>query len=224
MFPGLRRRYAINPRTNDFWIEVGNLLGRARRNELKAQYNDGLLHGDDLDREVAHARPIDQDLQLRMNANAERGRRAGEGWAQQRAFMRAALEGVPANQRVPMANWANFGQPRAPVIPPININNARQSGPIKLNLKKQFPNGNSFKLEEFEDGEDFAMINGDPRFVFRITSLQDWFNSGHNTNPLTGLPITINDIEIFTYIEDLTKGGRRRKSRRRMNKRKTRRH
>ena len=224
MIPGLRRRDGIRPRTNGFWIEVGNLLGRARRNELKVQYNDGLLHGDDLDREVARARPIDQDAQLGMNANAERQRRAGEGWARHRAFMRAALDAVPANRRVPMANWANFGEPQAPLL---DISLAPHIGDLRLNLKKEFPNGNSLSFDEFVDGEELVRLQGNNKYVFKINDLQTFFNTRRKINPLTNLPITQNDIERFRYVEDLTLGGRRnrrRKTRRKMNKRKTRRH
>ena len=129
------------------------------------------------------------------------------------------------------ARW-NRNRPPRPVVnndyqghAMLLIDRANRIGVLKLNLKKQFPNGNSLSLEEFVDGEELVRLNHDNRFVFKKDSLQNWFNTGKGTNPLSRQPVTQNDIELFTYQEDLSLGGRRKnkKSKKSRKSRKTRR-
>ena len=174
----LQRRYELNPRSITFWNEVANLLGPARRNELKVKYNSGILHGDDLDREVAAARP------------------------------------QPV-QRPLLPRYSG-------ISPNLDINTAPYIGVIRLNLtgRKDF-----FDNDDFVDDGDYVMLKGNTRYIFKKDGLRSWFESGNKVVPGTTEQITQNDIQHFTYQKDLTKGGRRRKSRRIMNrKKKTRRH
>ena len=124
-----------------------------------------------------------------------------------------------------IAEW-NRNHPPRPVLnleldegqPILQIDGSNHIGVLRLNLKRQFPNGNSFDLEEFIDGEELVRLNHDNRFVFKKESLQNWFNMRKGTNPLSRQPVTQNDIELFTYQEDLTLGGRRKGKKTRKNK------
>jgi len=89
------------------------------------------------------------------------------------------------------------------------IKRAPHIGSIKLNLTKEFPSGNALEYNDFVNGEELVRLNKNNAFVYKINSLQAWFNTGDSTNPLSGTNITQDDIERFTYIEDLTIGGRR---------------
>ena len=163
--------------------------------------------------------------------NRERARQANDNQVrlQHRRAELAELNRVwgPEQER-----WARPGPwglgPRDPVGEPVatlNISLAPHINELRLNLKKEFPNGNSLSYEEFVNGEELVRLQGNNKYVFKINDLQTLFNTGRNINPLTGLPITQNDIERFTYVEDPTLGGRRnrrnRKTKRKMNKRKT---
>ena len=163
--------------------------------------------------------------------NRERARQANDNQVrlQHRRAELAELNRVwgPEQER-----WARPGPwglgPRDPVGEPVatlNISLAPHINELRLNLKKEFPNGNSLSYEEFVNGDELVRLQGNNKYVFKINDLQTFFNTGRNINPLTGLPITQNDIERFTYVEDPTLGGRRnrrnRKTKRKMNKRKT---
>jgi len=123
------------------------------------------------------------------------------------------------------ARW-NRNRPPRPVLnieldegqPILQIDGSNHIGVLRLNLKRQFPNGNSFDLAEFVDGEELVRLNHDNRFVFKKESLQNWFNMRKRTNPLSVQPVTQADIELFTYQEDLTLGGRRKGKKSRKNK------
>jgi len=73
-------------------------------------------------------------------------------------------------------------------------------------------------LSEFVDGEELVRLNHDNRFVFKKESLQNWFNMRKGTNPLSRQQVTQADIELFTYKEDLTLGGRRKSKKSRKGK------
>jgi hypothetical protein len=91
------------------------------------------------------------------------------------------------------------------------IKRAPHIGSIKLNLTKEFPSGNALEYDDFVNGEELVRLNKNNAFVYKINSLQAWFNTGDSKNPLSGRNITQDDIERFTYVEDLTLGGRRRR-------------
>ena len=73
---------------------------------------------------------------------------------------------------------------------------------IRSDLSKQFPNGDTFRWEPFENG-DYVCLNADDHCIFRIDDINGWWGLGHTTNPLTNLHITQNDIERITYIHSL---------------------
>ena len=195
---------------------VEDLTLGGRRNRRRKSRRIGGVHGNANNVQAAHAHLLallgNRARQPPQNPNNVRGARE--------RFL--ALLGVPP---VPRDNAEVFFT-HNPTDPPLTTNEeiVPHRGSIKLNLKKQFPNGNALSLEEFVNGDQLIILEGNTNFVFKIDTLQDMFNSGHNKNPLTDKPITQKDIARFTYIEDLTKGGRHRKSRRKMNKKKTRRH
>jgi len=76
---------------------------------------------------------------------------------------------------------------------------------LRSDLAKQFPNGDTFRWEPFEDG-DYVCLNADDNCIFRINDIVGWWRLGHTTNPLTNLHITQNDIERITYVCSLTAG------------------
>lgn len=99
---------------------------------------------------------------------------------------------------------------------PLIINDAPHIGELRLNLAKQFPDGNAVSYEPFVSGNDYARLEKNNHFIFEIDSLQTYFNTGKRQNPLTNNTVEQDDIERFTYIEDLSKGGKRnRKTRQR---------
>ena len=169
----LQRKYAINPISIDYWNEVANTLGRARRNVLKNQFNSGLLGKDDIEREVHYAK------------QAEEARN-------------------PA--------------------PPIDINIAPHMGPLPIDLTR---NTDYFDKKGFVEGEELVILKSNPLYIFRKDGLRAWFDAGNKVVPGKTEQVTQNDIQLFTFVEDLTLGGRRnrrRKTRRKMNKKKTRCH
>ena len=93
----------------------------------------------------------------------------------------------------------------------LNIAAAPHIGDLKLNLNKDFPDGNSITYTPFINGEELVRLEGNNSFIFKVEGLHQWFDSGHLSNPLSGLPITQENIERFTYVEDTTKGGLRRR-------------
>jgi len=103
----------------------------------------------------------------------------------------------------------------------LNIDRATDIGNLKLNLKTQFPDGNAISYTDFANGDKLVRLEKNNSFIFKLESLQNWFNSGHSTNPLTGRVVRQADIERFTYIEDPTSGGRMRRSKQRTMRRKS---
>ena len=103
----------------------------------------------------------------------------------------------------------------------LNISIAPHIGELRLNLSKDT---NSIALEEFEDGEELVRLKHSnlPNNIFKIDGLQAWFDAGKRTNPSTREVINQEDIEKFTYVKDLTKGGRRQKSKKSRKNRKNR--
>lgn len=93
----------------------------------------------------------------------------------------------------------------------LNIAAAPHIGDLKLNLNNDFPDGNSITYTPFINGEELVRLEGNNSFIFKVEGLHQWFDSGHLSNPLSGLPITQENIERFTYVEDTTKGGLRRR-------------
>ena len=100
----------------------------------------------------------------------------------------------------------------------------RWARPGPWGLGPRDPVGEPVDALDIGNAPHIVRLQGNNKYVFKINDLQQTFNIGRNINPLTGLPITQNDIERFRYVEDLTLGGRRnrrRKTKRKMNKRKT---
>jgi len=88
------------------------------------------------------------------------------------------------------------------------IANAPHIGDLELDLS----NGtNALSLDKFVDGEELVRLSHSnlPSNIYKIETLQEWFNTGKISNPLTRENITQDDIERFRYVEKLTKGGRR---------------
>ena len=218
-------------RPDAFWNEVEELFGGEQAMFLQLNYEDGLIRGNDLDRRIAHRRIMspaernrqNRDFHQRMaEGEAEAVRRQAAEEAQQQALAQRAEQA--AQEVDEHAAWIR-GEIADPEIT-LNIWNAPHLGELRFNLSNR---ANGINIEDYKDGDELVMLQGNPLFSFRPDSLQEWFKT-HTTNPSTSLPITQADIQRFTYVEDLTipkLGGRRnrrnRKSRRK-NKRKTRRH
>jgi len=95
-----------------------------------------------------------------------------------------------------------------PTTAQLIIANAPHIGDLELDLS----NGtNALSLDKFVDGEELVRLNHSnlPSYIYKIETLQEWFNTGEISNPLTRENITQDDIERFRYVEKLTKGGKR---------------
>jgi hypothetical protein len=80
---------------------------------------------------------------------------------------------------------------------------------------------NAISREQLVVGQEYVRVANDNHFIYDPRYLQEWFNTGHNTNPLTNLPVLQNQLERFTYTGAVPnaasmarKGGKHRKSRR----------
>ena len=166
---------------DEFWDEVRVVLGDERHNEMRQQYNAGLLRRNNIVDEVDMARPVNAAEQERRNNAEERQRIAGEEFAR----------------------WRVEDQ-----VEHLNIANAPHIGDLELNLSNDT---NSLSLDKFVNGEELVRLKHSnlPTNIYKIDDLQGWFNRGNNTNPQTREIITQADIERFRYVEKLTMGGRR---------------
>ena len=121
-------------------------------------------------------------------------------------------------------DWVFF-TPGDPAIPGgghveqtnLDISKAPNLGEITVNLGGEV---NAISQEEFKDGDECVRIptsgggiqmNGRGYSIFKISMLQQWFNTGSHTNPLTRENIQQQDLEIFIYKSPV--GGRRIKAR-----------
>jgi len=84
---------------------------------------------------------------------------------------------------------------------PLNIDDAVHIGEIRFNANELFPNGDTITYEPFEDGDECARLMGNTLFTFKKDSLQQYFNTGRNINPLTNQEITLENIQRCTYRE-----------------------
>lgn len=94
---------------------------------------------------------------------------------------------------------------------PLYVMDAPYIGVLRLSLTQQFPHGNAIGAMPFADGDELVRLQKNNNFIFRPDNLQEWFDKGTNTNPLTGAFITQDDIERFVY-EEVVGGGRRRRT------------
>jgi hypothetical protein len=92
--------------------------------------------------------------------------------------------------------WKDFYPEKAL---PININKATHIGTLKLNLKKEFPDGNLIEYEPFENGSELVRLMGNNKYIFKKDTLQELFDYGRVINPITEDPLTIDQVERFTY-------------------------
>jgi hypothetical protein len=112
--------------------------------------------------------------------------------------------------------WKDFYPEKAL---PININKAPHIGTLRLNLKKEFPDGNLIEYEPFENGSELVRLEHNNKYIFKKDTLQALFDSGRVINPITDDVLTRNQVERFTY-KQVSGGGSRKKSRK-TKKRKT---
>ena len=114
--------------------------------------------------------------------------------------------------------WKDF-YPEKTNPAPIDIGKASHIGTLRLNLKKEFPDGNLIEYEPFENGSELVRLEHNNKYIFKKDTLQALFDSGRVINPITENPLTIDQVERFIY-KEVSSGGSRKKSRK-SKKRKT---
>ena len=114
--------------------------------------------------------------------------------------------------------WIDFYPEKVKTVLPINIRKATYIGDRKLNLKKEFPDGDLIDYEPFVNGSLLVRLEHNDKYIFKIDSLQQLFDSGRIINPITETPLTIDQVEIFRY-EEITLGGYRKSRRSRRSRR-----
>lgn len=90
----------------------------------------------------------------------------------------------------------------------LRISNATHIGVLREGTDILITDRNSISLDDFKDGEECVLIkhpngnfttNGEKCFVYHVETLQDWFDAGKTTEPLTRVPITQEMLQRFTY-------------------------
>ena len=87
--------------------------------------------------------------------------------------------------------------------------NLNASMPPTETLRLHIDDLNVIEYSDFKDGEVIVRLEGDNNFIYKQGTLQGWFDTGKKTNPKTGLPITQDQIEVFTYEDSNLHGGRK---------------
>jgi len=139
----------------------------------------------------------------RMNLETREARRNRAQRAAEARWLAISRQEGEANRA-----WMERAAAAGPQDVQLIIANAPHIGDLELDLS----NGtNSLSLDKFVDGEELVRLSHSnlPSNIYKIETLQGWFNTGKISNPLTRENITQDDIERFRYVEKLTKGGRR---------------
>jgi len=83
----------------------------------------------------------------------------------------------------------------------LNTHNAYHVGRKYMNLQVLYPTGDPILYEPFISEEECVQLCQNRHWIFKQDSLQRHFNTGKQTNPLTNEPLTLQDLEVFTYVE-----------------------
>jgi len=79
----------------------------------------------------------------------------------------------------------------------LNIDNAIHIG--TLSLDNIHPKEDPITYERFIHGEECVRLMKNNMFIFKQAPLQEHFNTGKSTNPLTNVNVSLEDVERFCY-------------------------